>query len=120
MVDPRLKLAFLQLVLARASSVEAMARRYGVDQRTIRRWCLQAPISCRVAHGARRISLPLCDVYAAGEGKALWALLEGDVAAIIADAFDLHGAAAVLAEYQKKIGHRGHPGHPDIATVVER
>jgi hypothetical protein len=120
MVDPRRKLAFQALVLARASSVATLGRRYGVDQRTIRRWCLQAPISCRVAHGSRRVSLPLCDVYAAGESKALWALLDGNVSEIVADAFDLHGAGDVLAEYAKKVGHRGHPGHPDIAAAATR
>jgi hypothetical protein len=118
-VDPRLKLAFQALVLARASSVEAAAARYGVTARTVRRWCWTSPISCRVAHGARRVSIPLCDVYAAGEGKALWALLDGDVAEIVSDAFDLHGAGDVLAEYAKKIGHRGHPGRPDVAAAAK-
>jgi hypothetical protein len=120
MVDPRLKLAFQALVLAKSVSIEAAAARYGVTARTVRRWRWTSPISCRVAHGSRRVSIPLCDVYAAGEGKALWALLDGDVAEIVSDAFDLHGAGDVLAEYAKKIGQRGHPGHPDLTVVAER
>jgi hypothetical protein len=42
MVDPRVKLAFMQLVLARSVSVEQAARRYGRHERAIRRWCLLA------------------------------------------------------------------------------
>jgi hypothetical protein len=120
MVDPRLKLAFQALVLARSCSVETAARRYGCDPRTVRRWCRLVPISCRIAHGSRRVSIPLCDVHAADESKALWSLLDGEVAEIVADSFDLHGAGDVLVEYAKKIGHRGHPGHPDVVALAER
>jgi hypothetical protein len=85
-VDPRLKFAFMQLVLERSQA----ARRYGRHERAIRHWCWVAPINVRIAGGSRRVSLPLADLFAAGEHQALWRLLDGDVAQIVADAFDTY------------------------------
>jgi hypothetical protein len=109
LVGPRQKIAWLSLVLAKSLSVEATAKRYGVTARTVQRWAWNVPISCRIAHGARRISTPLCDAFVAGAGKELWALIDGHVAEIIVDAFNYHGVGAALTEYAKKVGHLRHP-----------
>jgi hypothetical protein len=120
MVDPRQKIAWLVLVLAKSLSVEQAARRYGVTARTVGRWAWHVPISCKIAHGSRRISVPLCDVFVIGEQAALWRLLDGDIDPVIADSFAFHGACDALAAYAEKVGHRGHPGHPDVVAVGER
>jgi hypothetical protein len=117
MIDWRQKFAFLQLVLAKSLSVEQAAKRYGCQPRTIRRWCWVAPISCRIAGGSRRVSVPLADVYAAGECRALRDFLDGHISEIITDAFDAHGAGDVLDQYAKKGGNPGIPGHRDVVAA---
>jgi hypothetical protein len=120
MVDPRLRLAFMQLVLEKSVSIEQAARRYGRHERAIRHWCWMAPISVRVAGGSRRVSLQLADLFAIGEHQALWDLLDGEVAQIVADAFDTYGMGAVLDSYAKKVGNAGTGGNRDVAAAGAR
>jgi hypothetical protein len=119
MVDPRLKLAFMQLVLARSISIEQAAARYGRHERAIRRWCWVAPISVRVAGGSRRVSIPLADLYAAGERKALLDFPDGRVSEIVGDAFAAYGMTDALERY-RKVAIVDHRGNPDLSVVSER
>jgi hypothetical protein len=125
-VDQRLKFAFMQLVLERSVSIAQAARRYGRHERAIRNWCGVAPISVRVAGGSRRVSLPLADLYAAGEHRALWRLLDGDVAQIVADAFVTYGMGGCWTVTRRKLATLAlaailtsrRAGSPDSFAVV--
>ena len=66
MTDWHRKLAFQQLVLAKSLSVGQAAERYGCTTRTVRYWCRNAPISCKIAGGTQRISDPLVFMQPAG------------------------------------------------------
>ena len=97
MVDPRLKLAFMQLVRARSMSVEQAAKFYGCSTRTIRRWCEGAPISCKIVGGSHRISAPLADLYVIGERQALRDFCyNGRISEVVTDAFNFHGVREAL------------------------
>jgi hypothetical protein len=109
-------IAFLHLVRAVSVSIEQAAALYGVDPRTVRRWCWNAVvISCRIAGGSRRVSLPLCDLYVTGHRRELWDfVMEGKPPApIVVEAFRVHGALDAMRAYVEKDGQRGHPGHRD-------
>jgi hypothetical protein len=65
--------------MAKSMTVRDAARRYERSERTIRLWCVDLPISCGVAGGPHRISVPL-NLYAAGERRALAEFLDGSKA----------------------------------------
>ena len=96
-------LEFFYLVMACSMTVREAARRYARSERTIRLWCEDLPISCRVAGGPHRISAPLADLYAAGERRALAEFLDGAKARqVVCDAFEHHGVLQALADFQQK------------------
>jgi hypothetical protein len=110
MTDWHRKLAFQQLVLAKSLSVGQAAERYGCTTRTVRYWCRNAPISCKIAGGTQRISDPLLSVYAAGGDQELWDFVfHGRVSEIVLVAFDQHGVPEALADYVAKSGNPRNP-----------
>jgi hypothetical protein len=96
-------LPFYHLVRACSMSVAETAQRHGKSVRTIRRWCEELPISHRVGGGPHRISVPLADLYAFGRRSELAAFMDGKPpAAIVLEAFELHGALKALVDFQAK------------------
>jgi hypothetical protein len=102
--DPPLpSIRFFRLVMACSAPVEKAASLYGVSSRTLRRWCEEAGLGCRVAGGLYRVSLPLLEAWAAGHRREVRAFVAGKPAAsAITEAFDLHGALRALADFQTK------------------
>lgn len=62
-------LEIFYLVMAKSMTVGEAAQRYGRSQRTIRRWFAGGP--------HRNLSLPLADLYALGDRRALADFLGG-------------------------------------------
>lgn len=100
--------ALSHLISERSLTTGQAAARYGVSERTVRSWCEQQPgLSVRIARGLRRVSIPLCDVWAYGDRRDLAdlaAFLEGGKPprGAVQDAFEHHDMLPALAAYQRR------------------
>jgi hypothetical protein len=84
-------------------TVSGAAKRYECSPRTIRRWCQDAGLGCRVGGNVYRISIPLCDLYAAGYRRTVRDFTSGKPPSeLVTDTFAHHGVLKALADYQAR------------------